>query len=62
MHLRDDWAHVLAHTNDGIWEALMVGGLLHPANFFFFFFFLYLSTSNLCRWTFTFRQIMIYKK
>jgi len=46
VHLRDDWAHVLAHKKEDILEALMVGGLLHSTKHFFFF---YLSTFNLCR-------------
>jgi hypothetical protein len=63
VHLRDDWAHVPARTKEDIWEVLMVSGLLHTSSSFFFnCFYFYLSTSNLCRWTFTSRQVMIYKK
>jgi hypothetical protein len=58
VHLRDNWTHVQARTKEDIWEALMVGGLLYPAKLFLFF----LSTSNLCRWIFTSRQVTIYKK
>jgi hypothetical protein len=39
VHLRDNWTHVQARTNEDIWEALMVGGLLHPAKLFLFFFY-----------------------
>lgn len=60
VHLRDDWAHVPARTKEDIWEAMMVSDFYVPSNFFLKFF--YLSTFNLCRWTFTSRQIMIYKK
>jgi hypothetical protein len=59
VHLRDDWAHVPALTKEDIWEAVMVSGLLRTVKLFFNF---YLSTSNLCRWTFTSCQVMIYKK
>jgi hypothetical protein len=55
VHLRDDWAHVPARTKEDIWEALMVSGL-------FFSIFFYLSIFNLCRWTFTSRQVVIYEK
>jgi len=52
MHLRDDWVHVLARTKEDIWEALMVGGLLHPAKLlllllFLHFFFLLFTNFQL---------------
>jgi hypothetical protein len=44
VHLRDDWVHVPARTKEDIWEALMVGGLLHLIKLFLFFlFFLFIN-------------------
>jgi hypothetical protein len=43
VYLRDDWVHVLARTNENIWETLMIGGLLHPAKLFLFFIFLFIN-------------------
>jgi hypothetical protein len=63
---KDDWAHVPACTKEDIWEALMVSGHFYiPPNLFFslfFYFYFYLSIFNLCRWTFTSRQVVIYEK